>query len=59
MTSGMSLPLDPVLLHPDAAVCEIFRARFAGLPRMRTLTCRYEELGATTCIPPIGWTGTS
>jgi O-acetyl-ADP-ribose deacetylase (regulator of RNase III) len=41
----MPLAFDLALVHPDEAVCEVFRDRFRELPRFRTLCCRYEQLG--------------
>jgi len=31
-------------IHPDKEACEIFSARFAGLPRVKILRQRYEDL---------------
>src|SRR3954452_8321779 len=32
------------LVHPDEAMCDAFRERFAGLPGVRVIRCRFEEL---------------
>jgi O-acetyl-ADP-ribose deacetylase (regulator of RNase III) len=32
------------LVHPEAAMCEAFRARFAGLPNVRIVQQRFEDL---------------
>lgn len=33
------------LIHPDAEACDAFRGRFAGLPGVRVVQQRFEELG--------------
>lgn len=32
------------LVHPDAAMCDAFRDRFAGLPGVRVIRARFEDL---------------
>lgn len=33
------------LVHPDAAMCDAFHHRFAGLPGVRVVRARFEDLG--------------
>lgn len=42
------------LVHPDAAACAAFRARFAGLPHVRVVRRRFEELGPHDCFVTAG-----
>lgn len=40
----MPFPLDLILIHPDAAMCDAFRDRFRELPRVSILQIPFEEL---------------
>jgi O-acetyl-ADP-ribose deacetylase (regulator of RNase III) len=42
------------LVHPDEAMCEAFRARFAGLPRVRVIRGRFEDLEPHDCFVTAG-----
>ena len=46
----MALPIDLWLIHPDAEMCEAFRQRFDGLPRVTVIQSRYEELPPHDCF---------
>src|SRR5947209_13269829 len=38
------------LVHPDEAMCDAFRQRFTGLPGVRVLRCRFEDLEPHDCF---------
>lgn len=40
----MPFPLDLILLHPEPAMCEAFRARFAKRPNVRVVQAVFEDL---------------
>ena len=42
------------LVHPDEAMCEAFRLRFAGLPRVRVIRGRFENLEPHDCFVTAG-----
>jgi O-acetyl-ADP-ribose deacetylase (regulator of RNase III) len=42
------------LIHPEAAMCEAFRRRFAGLPGVRVVQARFEELEPHDCFVTAG-----
>lgn len=42
------------LVHPDEAMCEAFRCRFAGLPGVHVVQGRFEELGPHDCFVTAG-----
>src|SRR5580698_8422675 len=46
----MALPIDLWLIHPDVEMCDAFRARFDGLPRVTVMQCRFEELEPHDCF---------
>jgi O-acetyl-ADP-ribose deacetylase (regulator of RNase III) len=42
------------LVHPDPAMCEAFRLRFAGLPGIRIIQARFEDLPPHDCFVTAG-----
>jgi O-acetyl-ADP-ribose deacetylase (regulator of RNase III) len=42
------------LVHPDEETCAAFRGRFAGLPNVRVVRGRFEELEAHDCFVTAG-----
>ncbi|WP_442510785.1 hypothetical protein SH528x_002428 [Novipirellula sp. SH528] len=46
----MALPIDLWLIHPDATMCDAFRARFDGLPRVSVIQSRFEDLPPHDCF---------
>lgn len=42
------------LVHPDEAMCEAFRQRFAGLPGVRVIRGRFEDLEPHDCFVTAG-----
>jgi O-acetyl-ADP-ribose deacetylase (regulator of RNase III) len=42
------------LIHPDDAMCEAFRLRFAGLPGVRIVQGRFEDLEPHDCFVTAG-----
>lgn len=42
------------LIHPDAEMCHSFRDRFAGLPDVRILQTRFEEIEPHDCFVTAG-----
>jgi O-acetyl-ADP-ribose deacetylase (regulator of RNase III) len=42
------------LVHPEVAICEAFRTRFAGLPGTRVIQGRFEDLGPHDCFVTAG-----
>jgi O-acetyl-ADP-ribose deacetylase (regulator of RNase III) len=42
------------LVHPDDAMCAAFRERFAGLPNVRVVRGRFEDLGPHDCFVTAG-----
>jgi O-acetyl-ADP-ribose deacetylase (regulator of RNase III) len=42
------------LVHPETAMCEAFRRRFAGLPGARVIQGRFEELEPHDCFVTAG-----
>jgi O-acetyl-ADP-ribose deacetylase (regulator of RNase III) len=42
------------LVHPDETMCEAFRQRFAGLPRVRVILGRFENLEPHDCFVTAG-----
>jgi O-acetyl-ADP-ribose deacetylase (regulator of RNase III) len=42
------------LVHPDDAMCEAFRQRFAGLPGVRVVRGRFEDLEPHDCFVTAG-----
>lgn len=50
----MWVPLRLWLVHPEAEMCDAFRARFAGLPRVEVLQGRFEDLQPHDCFVTAG-----
>jgi O-acetyl-ADP-ribose deacetylase (regulator of RNase III) len=46
----MALPIDLWLIHPEAEMCDAFRARFEGLPRVTVIRSRFEDLPPHDCF---------
>lgn len=46
----MALPVDLWLIHPDPDMCEAFRERFSGLPRVTVMQTVFEELPPHDCF---------
>ena len=46
----MALPIDLWLIHPDAEMCDAFRDRFEGLPRVTVIQTRFEDLPPHDCF---------
>ncbi len=46
----MALPIDVWLIHPDAEMCDAFRERFDGLPRVTVIQSRFEDLPPHDCF---------
>ena len=46
----MPLPLDVWLIHPDRQMCDAFRERFEGLPRVTVREARFEDLPPHDCF---------
>jgi O-acetyl-ADP-ribose deacetylase (regulator of RNase III) len=46
----MALPIDLWLIHPNAEMCDAFRERFAGLPNVRVIQTRFENLEPHDCF---------
>jgi O-acetyl-ADP-ribose deacetylase (regulator of RNase III) len=42
------------LIHPEKAMCEAFRRRFTGLPNVRVIRSRFEELEPHDCFVTAG-----
>jgi O-acetyl-ADP-ribose deacetylase (regulator of RNase III) len=42
------------LVHPEEAMCAAFRQRFAGLPGVRVIQGRFEDLGPHDCFVTAG-----
>jgi len=42
------------LIHPEVAMCDAFRTRFAGLPNVRIAQARFEELDDHDCFVTAG-----
>src|ERR1700742_437727 len=42
------------LVHPDEAMCAAFRERFAGLPNVRVVNGRFEDLEPHDCFVTAG-----
>jgi O-acetyl-ADP-ribose deacetylase (regulator of RNase III) len=42
------------LVHPETAMCEAFRKRFAGLPNVRVIQGRLEDLEPHDCFVTAG-----
>ncbi|WP_422923490.1 macro domain-containing protein [Singulisphaera sp. PoT] len=42
------------LIHPDPAMCEAFRIRFDGLPGVRVIQARFEEMEPHNCFVTAG-----
>ncbi|MGE3804122.1 MAG: phage tail protein, partial [Gemmataceae bacterium] len=42
------------LVHPDEEMCAAFQGRFAGLPNVRVLRARFEELEPHDCFVTAG-----
>lgn len=47
---SMALPIDVWLIHPDPEMCDAFRVRFDGLPRVTVMQCRFEDLPPHDCF---------
>ena len=46
----MALPIALWLIHPQAEMCDAFRERFAGLPNVRIIQTRFENLEPHDCF---------
>lgn len=46
----MALPIDLWLIHPETEMCEAFRERFEGLPRVTVIQTLYEDLEPHDCF---------
>lgn len=46
----MALPIHLTLIHPKPEMCDAFEYRFSGLPRVRVLRARFEELEPHDCF---------
>ena len=46
----MSLPIELWLIHPETGMCDAFRARLPGLPRVTVRETWYEELPPHDCF---------
>lgn len=46
----MALPIDLWLIHPEREMCDAFRTRFEGLPRVTVLQSRFEDLPPHDCF---------
>lgn len=46
----MALPIDLWLIHPEAEMCDAFRHRFDGLPRVTVIQSRFEDLPPHDCF---------
>ena len=46
----MALPIDLWLIHPKKDMCDAFRTRFDGLPRVTVMQSRFEELPPHDCF---------
>ena len=46
----MALPIDLWLIHPDTDMCDAFRHRFNGLPRVSVIQSRFEDLPPHDCF---------
>lgn len=46
----MALPIDLSLIHPKAEMCDAFRVRFEGLPRVTILQSRFEDFPPHDCF---------
>lgn len=50
MKEPMPLPLNVWLIHPETEMCDAFRSRFAALPDVTVMECRYENLPPHDCF---------
>ena len=46
----MALPIDLWLIHPEQEMCDAFRHRFEGLPRVTVMQSRFEDLPPHDCF---------
>jgi O-acetyl-ADP-ribose deacetylase (regulator of RNase III) len=46
----MALPIDLWLIHPDPEMCDAFLDRFNGLPNVRVIQSRFEDLEPHDCF---------
>ena len=46
----MALPIDLWLIHPKTEMCDAFRLRFEGLPRVTVIQSRFEDLPPHDCF---------
>jgi O-acetyl-ADP-ribose deacetylase (regulator of RNase III) len=46
----MALPIHLWLVHPDTEMCDAFRVRFDGLPRVTVIQSRFEDLPPHDCF---------
>jgi O-acetyl-ADP-ribose deacetylase (regulator of RNase III) len=46
----MALPIDLWLIHPDSEMCDAFQERFEGLPRVKVIQSRFEDLPPHDCF---------
>jgi O-acetyl-ADP-ribose deacetylase (regulator of RNase III) len=50
----MPFPINLWLVHPEAKMCEAFRARLASLPDVRVIEAHYEDLDPHDCFVTAG-----
>jgi len=50
----MPIPLDLWLIHPEPEFCAAFRERFVGLPNVRVIQTRFEDLDPHDCFVTAG-----
>ena len=46
----MALPIDLWLIHPEEEMCDAFRDRFEGMPRVTVIQSRFEDLPPHDCF---------
>lgn len=46
----MALPIDLWLIHPNEEMCDAFRHRFSGLPNVKVIQSRFEDLPPHDCF---------
>ena len=46
----MALPIDLWLIHPEQEMCDAFRDRFEGMPRITVIQSRFEDLPPHDCF---------
>jgi O-acetyl-ADP-ribose deacetylase (regulator of RNase III) len=46
----MALPIELWLIHPNKEMCDAFRDRFEGLPKVKVIQSRFEDLPPHDCF---------